>query len=413
MTQIRLGTHEETRASLGPFSKRPVRVPPQWATTFQSGHGWTAPSGGTFSDDTSDYVLGSQSVELITTGNGAIRQVRKLGMSNMDITGKTIRLVLKVVGLSHVSTLALRLGDTSLTNYFEVTVWNPGDTKATLEGEWTTLDFNFNAASLATETGSPDLSTITDIAVLVYDDGAAPVTVNLNAVGFVPESSAFPNGVVTFGFDDCYVSHFTEGRKKLDQYGFAATEFAIADVVGASGTYLSLAQLNGLRDNSGWEIAGHCYSADNHTTRLTNLSASELDDDLYQMRNWLAENGFGESDHFAYPGGAWNTTVEAATRKYFSSARLTAIAQLPTVGPARPHRIPSRAVTSATSTASLQTAIDRAYANKNWLILPFHKIVTTTSGSDDYSIANFGTIVDYVATKGIAVRTMGEVMASL
>ena len=51
---------------------------------------------------------------------------------------------------------------------------------------------------------------------------------------------------------------------------------------------------------------------------------------------------------------------------------------------------------------------DDARTNNYWLILLFHKIVASPTVSTEYSITNFGTVVDDIATDGIAVKTISQ-----
>ncbi len=59
---------------------------------------------------------------------------------------------------------------------------------------------------------------------------------------------------------------------------------------------------------------------------------------------------------------------------------------------------------------TLQAEIDKAIANKTWLILLFHKIPVTETGTNDFSVAKFGTVVDYLASSGVRVKPVGEVI---
>ena len=60
------------------------------------------------------------------------------------------------------------------------------------------------------------------------------------------------------------------------------------------------------------------------------------------------------------------------------------------------------------TTTAIANAVDDARTNKYWLILLFHKIVASPSASTEYSIADFATVVDDIATDGIAVKTISQ-----
>ena len=65
------------------------------------------------------------------------------------------------------------------------------------------------------------------------------------------------------------------------------------------------------------------------------------------------------------------------------------------------------------TTTAIATRVTQAINNKEWLILVFHKIVTSPSVETEYSIADFGTIIDNIATQGIAVLPIRQVIERL
>jgi hypothetical protein len=130
------------------------------------------------------------------------------------------------------------------------------------------------------------------------------------------------------------------------------------------------------------------------------------------MRAWSAANGFRGGEHFAWPLGILTTGGADLSRKYFSSGRTIYEKQQETLTPSDRFRLRIRNVTSTTTTASLQTDIDNAFANKEWLILMLHRIETPADVATKYTPTNFNTVIDYLNTKGIPVRTVGDVLNS-
>jgi hypothetical protein len=173
---------------------------------------------------------------------------------------------------------------------------------------------------------------------------------------------------------------------------------------------MTLAQLRAMHDLHGWEVAGHAYSAAGHNTTFTALSATDLDNELRALKTWLVANGFGQYDYLAYPLGNTNPAVEQTVRKYFSASRTIVPAPAQVLPMVVPNRLRSKSLANTTTTAQIQTLVDNAYNNKNWLILTFHNVLPTATLSTDYSVANFTTITDYLNTRGIPIRTVGEVM---
>lgn len=398
---------------LGPVSRTPPRTPPTMVTSFQSGHGWSTLGTGVTSNlnDTTDYILGSQSASVTSNGAGAAANIRKTGVPNADLSASTIRLLIKVDGIANLASLSLYVGDTAFSNYYIIPIYSPGDSKSLADGEWQWLEVGF--ANSEVGDGSPNRETVTAWQLRFTDDSAAAVTVHVNAVGFVPDQSAFPSGVVSITFDDTFVSQRTIAAPVLDRYGFAASAMTIADQVGADADHLSLAQLRELRELHGWEVAGHAYTAANHNAGFSSLTEAELDNELRALKTWLCAYGFGSYDYLAYPRGEFSPTIERYVGKYFSAARTIAAVPMQMLPAVNPYRLRSKTVANDASPELLTGMIDDAYDNKAWLSFTFHSIAATADESTEYSTADFTTVVDYLASKGIPVRTVGEVLSSV
>lgn len=397
---------------VGPSTQMPAHQAPTLWSAFQSGHGWTTTGAVASSNlnDTTDYVLGSQSAQVTSTGAGSNVNIRKLGMTAKDVTAKVFRILVKFDNLDNLVALQLYLGSSSFAHFYISNIYSATTDKVLKEGEWQWLDFHLFASGASSTTGSPSLSNITDVQLRATDDGTGPVTLHVNAIGFVDQPSTFPNGVVSIAFDDSLLTTFTEGRKKLDEYGFPATAYVIADRA-TDASYMTLAQLKELHQLHGWEIAGHCYASSTHTGNgFLDLTEAELDEELYQLKVWLYKNGFGDSGNLAYPFGGYDATVEAIVKRYFSTARTVYQGPRQVLPPVNPMRLRSLSVTQSTTTTLVTNTIDEAYTHGHWFILTMHDLVTTPSSSAQYSIANFATIIDYLATKGIPVRTVRDVL---
>jgi len=217
----------------------------------------------------------------------------------------------------------------------------------------------------------------------------------------LPEPS---KGIVSITFDDGWLSQYTEARKKMDQYGFAGTAYIIPDHIGTSG-YMTLQNLKDLQNQAGWDISAH------HQTNFTTLTAIQVEQIILSTKNYLLKNGFSKgANDFAYPNGAYDeTTVLPLVRKYFRSAR-TVTNYAETYPPADYHKLRVLLVTNTTAPSTIAAAVDRARINKEWLILVFHKIVATPTAETEYSITNFEAVIDDIASDGILVRTISDVL---
>jgi hypothetical protein len=266
-------------------------------TALQTGHGYTTNAGGTANlNNTTDYVLGTQSVSLTTDGLGTAKTLKRVAQPAMNLTGRHVRLWVKVLDQTRVAALQVYLGDTNLANFWRWELKSSAGQKWVTDGDWHLITLSFGDATV---TGTPTRGAVTDVQFRVVDDATGPVTVYFNGLAHAPLSTAWPNGVLSFTFDDTYASHYTQARPRMDAYGFPGTAYVIQEYVNGSGR-MSMAQLH--------------------------------------------------------------------------------------------------------------AAVDQAYANGEWLVCAWHDLVTTVGPTTDWLIGDFGTFVSYVASKGIPVRTVGDVL---
>lgn len=367
-------------------------------TNFQSGHGFVKTSAnGSAADDTSDFVKGIQSLKITTNGSANDIKYGKTSFTAFSLSSRQISAWIKVDDVSKLRYLWIYLSsDTSYTNRYVLKIDN--DISQLKSGVWSKVTISF---SESTTTGSPDKSAIVAIQLYAQDNGTGAVNINWGGLSSFPQP---PEGICSLTFDDGWLSQYTEAKKKMDQYGYAGTAYVSKLNIDTT-NYMTLSQCKEMELLDGWDISGHSRED------LTALSASALTTELSAMKSWLISNGFQRGiNHFAYPLGRWNDSVVAELRKYFTSAR-TIVNFSETLPPADYYRLRVLYVLDTTTTAAIATAVTDAIDNGEWLILVFHKIVTTTANEIEYSISNFGTVIDNIATQGIKVRTVSDVIA--
>lgn len=389
-------------------------------STFQTGHGWTSSgSGATYNlNDTSDYVMGSQCISAVTDGSQGNHWFQKFLGTAVDLTNHDLVLWVKVSSVAALRKIVLYAASDNLTNYYSGSLWDfsfgtvPGCQLR--DNEWFPL--RFNLSDITSATGSPVKTAITGFRISPQDiSGSGGVTIKFGGLGIYPRPTAtYPNGVVTFGFDDSFISTRTLAAPYLAKYGWAGTEYLICDALAGAGITpgseygMTIAQARELRDIYGWELAAHAYTVTNHGISYADLDAATLTTEVQRMTVWLQNNGLLTSNHFAYPRGRHNATAEQILSRYYSTARTLASLPLEVQQPGSPMR--SRALQITTGlTATATAAIDKAYLNGNWLQLVFHDIVSSGATGNQVNLSEFQTIVDYCNTKGIAVAPASDV----
>lgn len=394
-------------------------------THFQSGHGWTANNWGSSNlNDTSDFVHGSQMVTGTTPGNaGSFPTFTKTGMSAFSVVGQTLRFWVKCDQPQNLASITLRIAGTggiAGNNYVSWTiqqssldstnqVWCPA-------GVWTQMSLPMADAFTV---GSPTPAAITEARIIANDNGAA-ATVHFGGIDvYNGTPSKWPNGVVTICFDDSYVGQWNLARPLLGQYGYRATLLPIWDQVGAGGC-MTLANMHTLHDLLGWEVAPHASTLANHAG-FGSLTPTQIQADIAASLALMQANGFGWSGAYAYPLGYFSNGQDAAVASMCKVARTidhTMYSESLPVG--NPLRLRSAAgiggvggIGIATYTTASTGVFAANKASPAWTILTIHDVSSGTSGQiNQISIADLTTLVASINAQGLAVATMGEVIAS-
>lgn len=395
------------------FPREPWAYPSEtMIELFGSSNGFTKQSAaGTQAQDTTFFFRGDQSLKLTTDGDGSAVFTREASISpTIDLTGKYLKVHVAVSDVSKVSELWLYASSDNFSSAFYT--WKISqDISQLKDGELICLTLPIHAADRPEfdVTGTPDRSAINAIQFRVKDDTTGAISAWIDSISSVDEPS---NGTVCITFDDGWGSQYTEARKKMDEYGFPGTAYVIPDLVDTSG-YMTRAQLHLLQDR-GWDISGH------YGTTFENLANSEqaLESALFNVKNWLASNGFYRGIHeFSYANGYYDSDkILSAVRRYFRSART--IANHPeTSPPADPYRLRVLQVLSTTTTTAVQEAVQAARESKSVLFLVYHLIVSTLSGpTTERTIANFGTDMDNLNTQvasGLQVKSVSGFLNGL
>lgn len=434
MPDVRFSTPADiaTAAVSRPVSPFPPRITPKPVTTgagavtpgtFQTGHGWTAAGAGSSNmNDTTIYALGSQSASITTNTTAGTATLTHTGVS-VDLTGKSLRILVRFDNLINISFLRVYAGDSGFANYY---LWdhvqlNLTNTNASYfkEGEWAWLTLNVGDASVS---GTPPRSALVNLRFSLGALNATACTLRVNAVATVPDApAAFPNGVVSLCFDDGLASQYTIIKPMLDKYLFPATFYPIVDIVG-SGGYMTLAQMQDMHRNSGHEFGVHSNKIADHNAGFLSVASASgtpaVVANVAANKQWLFDNGLGRGlDGFAWPLGFFSTALERELQKVFAYQRTitnTNTMVLESLPPTYPSRLRSLAPSSATTGSVLTGWVDQAYAQKGWLIVTMHDTVASgASGNTQMNSATVQTLVDYLWTKGIPVRTVSDVLRTL
>lgn len=365
--------------------------------------------------DTSDFVLGTYAVKVTTNGAGANTKIQGTFSSALDMTGKQLVIWFKQDNLANTLAGSPRvcLGDLNLTNFYYWVITSLTGQPYNLDGEWVRVALPWGAAAT---TGSPARNSLPALVIQFFDNSAGPITVHLGGLATISETAVWPSGVVSLTFDDGFASHYTQAKPYMDKYGFPGTEYIITEVLwnhAAYGGYLTLGQAKGLENYSGWHVAAHAYTAANHNAGYTGIPDVAALADMERAKEYLNAQGFKSPEQFAYPLGNFNSQTLINARRLFRSARTihgpggNLDESFP---PSDMTRLRAQTFGNLNTLASAEGFIDRAYANKEWVIFTFHDLVASATTGLQWAISDFQSLMDYISAKGIPVRTVADVL---
>lgn len=169
--------------------------------------------------------------------------------------------------------------------------------------------------------------------------------------------------LITFVFDDGNDTDYLVGRELFLEQGAVACSAITTGWIDTPG-HLSFDQIQGLRD-AGWEIMSHTVSH----PRLTALEAAQIEDEFAQSKADLERRGILVRN-VVYPKNMNNELVRTIARKYYRSGRGGAYA----VNTADTDPYFLKAYPIKHDLTGLERSIDRAYADRAWIILYQHEI---------------------------------------
>jgi peptidoglycan/xylan/chitin deacetylase (PgdA/CDA1 family) len=193
--------------------------------------------------------------------------------------------------------------------------------------------------------------------------------------------------VVSLSFDNGAVSQYTLGyQHALQPQGVKATFYINTGVMGGA-NHLSWSQLSALH-SAGQEIGGKTVDG----TSLTTLSASQQTAEICNDRQALLSHGLSPAG-FAYPAGAFNTTIESEVQGCgYNNARTAG--SLSPAGPGYAETLPPKnwlalrayAPTGQVTLANLEALVTGAASHGNgWIPIVIQKICSQTADPNNYA----------------------------
>jgi peptidoglycan/xylan/chitin deacetylase (PgdA/CDA1 family) len=362
---------------------------------------------------TARVLFGGTSARIVSTGTGGQSGVIITPPTNIDMTSDDLRIWFWYEGATAgaaISSINVALMDAQFAG-FSNNLYSIGGVSdlsgfGIQPGRWNVLEVP-NAAL----TGGTNMATINAIRFSFNDVAGNAVTMDIAGVAAVrrAHTGQFQTGVVSLTADDSFGSQWTELRPRLDEYGWRATLYPIIDQIGAPGN-LTMDQVLSLHYDYGWEIGGHATTGVKHGQGLVAMTQSERLAELEAIRAWNDSHGF-PSTSFAYPLGSRSLAVEKDVAKFFSTGRSALFSHIEPQHPANPYKLQS--VNAGSQNSQIATAMTRIASGKGWGSICLHKIVSSGGSGNDITPAQLTTLLSNVASSGVTVLPMGDVLRTL
>jgi peptidoglycan/xylan/chitin deacetylase (PgdA/CDA1 family) len=250
-----------------------------------------------------------------------------------------------------------------------------------------------------------------------------------NAVGastfylsnFRIHDSQLPPGICWI-FDDARYDWVTTALPILEAAGFVSVNAVPTAQVGTtSGQVIGGLPRCTWADLLAAQSRGHqLVSHTQNHTGLTGLTTSQVQAELRGARSDLISHGVDPigADFLVYPGGAYDATSLPVVKAHHRAARTVISNQASANGPnyetpqvAEMERLKTAYFTSATPATPPSygtNIIDRLVARGGQAIFTFHTISATAGDMYTYSTADFQTVVNYAASKGMKSYLMSD-----
>lgn len=397
-----------------PRSPAPVAARGEVIADMSPDEGWIRTNGSTeFSvNDTTDMILGDRHA-WVETINGAGNLVA------LGISGLSLNLMSSILHIPIKLDNPERTGNFLRATFISHSGTRQIDFRNNREPGWFTLAVDPLESARRTDSGTPDMSNVTGIRIGFRGlPGHDRTRCRVGGIIEVPRVQPnFPNGVVSFTFDDNFISQYTKAAPILSAHNFPATAYTIAEVVGMSSSFMSLDQLKTLHTVHGWEIGSHAFTQANHNAGFTTLSDEQLHEEFTRNKEWILKHGLGHGENFAWPLGELDARTLEIASQYFRSSRRTAYeAWGQTLWMPRGYQMQAlrpRGMDGTANPGAWQPYIDDGYEYGQWIIVYGHHLNDDSAAPLTAKTSEFKTLVDYIASKGMPVMTVGDVLSKL
>lgn len=267
------------------------------------------------------------------------------------------------------------------------------------DGSFRWVDIAFPAPASSFTRVTKDFTTPSNVASLTIFHLLNKVgTLTVDDYSLTEFSAPTSKGLLTLNFDDGWRTTHQNALPILKNSGVKGSFYITSRFDFPA--YIDRNQTLEIQ-TQGHEVGSHTR---NHVD-LTTVTLSEADTEIKGSVADLKALGINSVETFAYPFGAYNSSVETIIKSVFKGAR-TSDGGLNNAS-VSPYRLRRHPMNFDTTLAQTKAWIDQAIANDQWLVLVFHRV--------DYSNNQYSTtpeilqsVIDYAKSKNISIVTTSE-----
>jgi peptidoglycan/xylan/chitin deacetylase (PgdA/CDA1 family)/peptidoglycan hydrolase-like protein with peptidoglycan-binding domain len=210
----------------------------------------------------------------------------------------------------------------------------------------------------------------------------------------------FDRPLITLTFDDGYEENVTSALPKLNEYGFKSTQCYTTEYIEVGGAE-EAAQRNRVMQfySSGHEVCSHTVT---HPS-LPTLSPAALETELFHSKAYLEALTSSTVTSFASPFGDYNTPVLDRIKNYYKAHR-TVNEGYNSKDNLDVYTLRVQNMKKGTTLAQFEGWVNKAIADKTWLILLYHKVTELEANLAEYDTltANFNAQMDWLESRVVA-----------
>jgi peptidoglycan/xylan/chitin deacetylase (PgdA/CDA1 family) len=218
---------------------------------------------------------------------------------------------------------------------------------------------------------------------------------------------ALDKGYVSINFDDGWLSVYQNAIPILNAAGFKSNQYITTDYLTPNYPgYVKPEQVLAMQ-SQGHVIGAHTRSHPD----LTSLTTEQARQEIAGSRSDLLNIGATPVNTFAYPLGAYNSTIQQLVREAGFTGARSSNGGLNDKTTDR-YALKRISMENTTTIESVKSQIDAALSQKKWVILLFHEV--NTSGHK-YAVtpAFLQQVVDYLKSKNVTPITVEQGLSKM